>query len=91
MKCTCIQVFLNRNRISLLASESSPVAMPQELHPQDWVILIKPEEITVTQSMWEDEDDIKFPKLDEKTGTMVGGDRWGKIERNDPDCLENLP
>jgi len=56
-----------------------------------WTMLMKPEEITVTQSLWEDALDVAVPRLDPATGLMLGGDRWGRLERNDSDALEDLP
>jgi hypothetical protein len=46
-----------------------------------WAALVKPKEISVTESMWEEEADFDPTK----------GNRWGRIEQNQPDCLENLP
>ena len=60
--------------------------------PLDWAILIKPDEVTVTQSLYEDENDIAVKIKDKKTGVVgPGPDRWGRIERNEPGCLDNLP
>lgn len=46
-----------------------------------WRVVADPSEVTVTQSLWEDLDDINPAK----------GDRWGRIERGESRCLENLP
>lgn len=60
--------------------------------PLRWAVLVKPDEITVTQSLYEDENDIAAEIKDKKTGEKrPGPDRWGKIMRNEPGCLENLP
>lgn len=60
--------------------------------PMKWAMLIKAEEITVTQSLYEDDDDIAVTIKNKKTGEVKpGGDRWGKILRNEPGCLDNLP
>jgi hypothetical protein len=60
--------------------------------PMGWAVLIKPEEISVTQSLYEDEDDLAVTITNKKTGeTRPGGDRWGKIERAEANCLANLP
>jgi hypothetical protein len=60
--------------------------------PMGWAVLIKPEEVSITQSLYEDEDDLAVTIKNKKTGEVrPGGDRWGKIERNELLCLENLP
>lgn len=60
--------------------------------PMGWAVLIKPDEVSVTQSLYEDEDDLAITIKNKKTGEIrPGGDRWGKIERNEQGCLENLP
>lgn len=52
--------------------------------PYKWAVLVKPDEVTVTQSMYEDEKDVAPVEFG-------GNDRWGLIERNDPRCLVALP
>lgn len=76
---------------------------PQHDMPYGWSILVKPEEVTVTQSLYEDEDDIAefVTRKDEnkqlilgadgKPAKFPGPDRWGRIRRKEPGCLENLP
>jgi hypothetical protein len=60
--------------------------------PMGWAVLIKPEEVSITQSLYEDEDDLAVTIKNKKTGEIrPGGDRWGKIERNELLCLDNLP
>ena len=54
-------------------------------------MLMKPEEITVTQSLWEDALDVAVPHRDPVSGIILGGDRWGRLERNEPTALEELP
>lgn len=44
----------------------------------DWAVAVDPGEVSVTKSLWEDEDDIK-------------NGRWDRIEQNVPGCLDNLP
>lgn len=86
-------MIVERKREPILAARDAMIKIfgPGSAHPMGWATLIKPSEISVTESMWESEDDITPPFKDDKTGKMKGGDRWGKIERNDPGCLENLP
>ena len=88
-----VLLIVDRTREAVLEAKEKLIAVfgPKAGHPMDWAMLIKPNEITVTQSLWEEEVDIQVPKLDEKSGKMVGGDRWGKIERNEPGCLDDLP
>lgn len=64
---------------------------PPDVKPMRWATLIKPSEISITQSMYEDEDDVAKPYPDKKTGEMRGNDRWGKIEAGVAGCLDNLP
>jgi hypothetical protein len=79
------EVFLivPRKREAVLAARDALLTTfgPNHKLPYGWAVLVKPKEITVTESLWEEESDVD-PKV---------GDRWGKIERNDPDCLEDLP
>lgn len=63
---------------------------PKAGHPMDWAILIKPDEISCTQSLWEEEEDI-IHVFDEKKQAWKGGDRWGRIERGDANMFDNLP
>lgn len=52
--------------------------------PHKWAVLVKPDEVTVTESLFESEQDI--------TPIDKGGfGRWERVERGDPDCLANLP
>jgi hypothetical protein len=60
--------------------------------PLKWAVLIKPDEVTVTQSLYEDESDIAVTLKDKVTGDVrPGPDRWGKILAGAPGCLDNLP
>ena len=86
-------IIVPRKRENVLAARDAMVKIigPNGYAPLGWAVLVKPSEISVTESMWESEEDITPPYLDKKTNTMKGGDRWGKIERDDPGCLDNLP
>jgi hypothetical protein len=55
-------------------------------------VLIKPDEISVTESMYEDEDDFapSTKIVNKKTGRKGGG-RWERIEANTTDCFADLP
>jgi hypothetical protein len=88
-----ILIIVPRNRDAVLAARDAMVRVfgPQGSSPLGWATLVKPDEISVTESMWEDELDVVQPFVDPKTGETKGGDRWGKIERNEPGCLDNLP
>lgn len=54
---------------------------PKNTLPFSWASIIKPDEITVTQSLYEDEDDVLPGK----------GNRWGLIEAADPSMFVGLP
>lgn len=85
-----IMIICKRDRQTVLAARDALTAAfgPNHKMPHKWAILVKPEEITVTESMWEEESDIQVPNEKNK---FKGNDRWGKIERNEAGCLENLP
>lgn len=87
-----VMLVTDRNREAVLAARKAllDVFGPGAGHPLDWAILIKPEEVTITESMWEDESDVALPKFDEKSGKTIGNDRWGKIERNEKNCFAGL-
>ena len=78
-----VMLLVPRERTAVLAARDAllDVFGPGHALPYGWAILVKPDEVTVTESMFEDEDDVKPDK----------GDRWGRIERNEIGCLENLP
>ncbi len=88
-----VLLIVDRTREAVLKAKEILVSVfgPTNSHPMDWAVLIKPDEISVTESLWEDEVDIMKPVRDEKTGVVKGGDRWGRIERDDPGCFDCLP
>jgi hypothetical protein len=85
-----VMIITDRNRDAVLRARQHLIDVfgPGNSHPMGWAILIKPEEITITESMFEDELDVAKPFM--KDGKMIGGDRWGRIERNEPNMFENL-
>lgn len=85
-----VMLITPRNRESILAARDALVDVlgPNHTMPYGWAILIKPDEVSVTESMYEDESDFTVPTA--KNG-MKGNDRWGKLERNEPGCLDGLP
>jgi hypothetical protein len=85
-----IMILTKRDRESVLAARKAllDVFGPGHSLPYGWSILVKPEEVSVTESMYESELDLEPPTEKNK---FKGGDRWGHIERNEPGCLENLP
>lgn len=85
-----IMIICKRDRESVLKAREDLLAVfgPQSYNPLGWAILVKPDEVTVTESMYEDEVDLQAPS--EKNG-MKGFDRWRKIEQNTADCLAQLP
>lgn len=87
-----VLLIVDRKRESVLAAKQQLIDVfgPKAGHPLDWSVLIKPDEISVTQSLWEDEDDIKH-EFDKEKQIWKGGDRWGKIQRGDADMFANLP
>lgn len=87
-----ILIICEKSQKEVLAAREAliKVSGPKSTNPLGWACLINPSGINVSQSMYEDEEDSMVPKLDEKTGKMVGGDRWGRIERNEVGCLDNL-
>ena len=100
-----VLIIVERKRLDVLAARDALVTAfgPSHGMPWAWSILVKPDEITVTESLYEDEDDIarflpsKGPDkkvilgADDKPVMVPGPDRWGKIERDEPGCLLNLP
>ncbi len=78
-----ILLIVDRKRETILAARDAMVSVfgPGSCHPLNWACLVKPSEISVTESIYESEDDFNPKK----------GNRWGRIEENTPDCLENLP
>lgn len=61
-----------------------------ECHPLGWAMVMNPNEISVTKSLFEDPDDLKESIIIGPDGEKIG-DRWNRIERNEPDCLNGLP
>jgi len=89
-----VMLIVDRKREAVLKAKETLLSVfgPGSGHPLGWAIVIKPEEVTITESMWEDEMDVAVPALDAKTGKMSkGNDRWGKIERNEKDMFAMLP
>jgi hypothetical protein len=78
-----ILIIVRRDRESVLKARDALIKIfgPSSESPLGWATLIRPEEISVTESMWEDEDDINPGK----------GNRWARIEQNETNCLDNLP
>jgi hypothetical protein len=87
-----ILIITPRNREAVLAAREAMLKVfgPHGNSPLGWATLVKPDEISITESMWEEETDIMLPFVN-KEGKTIGNDRWGKIERNEPGCLNNLP
>ena len=88
-----IMLIVPREREAVLHARDAllDVYGPKHTMPYAWSILVKPSEVSVTASLYEDEDDFAVPYLHAKSNTMRGNDRWGKIERNELGCLEQLP
>jgi hypothetical protein len=78
-----IMIICKRDRDHVLAARNALLEVfgPGHSLPHSWSMLVKPSEVSVTESMYESEDDIDPKKFD----------RWGRIERNEPGCLEELP
>lgn len=87
-----IMILAKRNRDAVLAAREALLNVfgPNHTMPYKWAILVKPEEITVTESLFEDEGDIAKVIKNKDGTTSPGPDRWGKIERNEPGCLLGL-
>lgn len=88
-----VMILCKRERNAVLAARDALLTCfgPKHTMPYAWAILVKPEEITLTESLYEDENDVaRFVKNAEDI-EVPGPDRWGKIERNEPGCLIGLP
>ena len=88
-----VMILCKRERNAVLAARDALLTCfgPKHTMPYAWAILVKPEEITLTESLYEDENDVaRFVKNAEGI-EVPGPDRWGKIERNEPGCLIGLP
>ena len=85
-----IMIICDRNRQAVLDARDQLTSVygPKSTHPLDWAVLIKPSDISVTSSLWEEELDLLPPT--EKNG-FKGNDRWRKIEEGVEGCLDNLP
>ena len=88
-----VMLVVPRQRDTVFAARAALLSIfgPAGSHPMSWTMLMKPEEITVTQSLWEDALDVAVPHRDPVSGIILGGDRWGRLERNEPTALEELP
>lgn len=78
-----VMLIVPRTRESVLAAREALLKVfgPGHSLPHKWAILIKPNEVSVTESLYESEDDFDPKK----------GNRWGRIEQGTSDCLLNLP
>ena len=87
-----VLLIVDRNREAVLAAKQQLIDVfgPKANHPLDWSILIKPDEISVTRSLWEEEDNI-IHVFDKEKQLWKGGDRWGRIQRGDANMFDNLP
>jgi hypothetical protein len=85
-----IMIICDKNQVAVLAARDALLRVfgPKSNHPMTWAVLIKPDEVSVTSSMWEDDLDLQPPTEKNK---FKGFDRWRKIEQGTPDCLDNLP
>lgn len=88
-----VMILCKRERNAVLAARDALVTCfgPKHTMPYAWSILVKPEEITLTESLYEDENDIAVTIKNKEGLEVPGPDRWGRIERNEPGCLLNLP
>lgn len=89
-----VMLIVPRQREAVLAAKKALLEVfgPGHSMPYGWSILIKPSEVTITESLYEDENDVAETIYDKINKIEVPGpDRWGKILRNEPGCLENLP
>ncbi|MFA6132421.1 MAG: DNA polymerase [Phycisphaerae bacterium] len=91
-----IMILCRREREHVLAARDALIDTfgPKHTMPYAWSILVKPDEVTLTESLYEDELDIlpRDKTYKNKEGQEVPGpDRWGRIERNEPGCLLALP
>lgn len=87
-----ILIITERKRESVLNARQAMIDIvgPDSRHPLGWAVMVKPSEICVTGSMYESEVDLMpLGYVDSKSGE-IGRDRWAQIEKNAPDCLENL-
>jgi hypothetical protein len=83
-------LIVDRKREAILKARERLLEVfgPKGPSPLGWAMLMKPDEVTVTESMYEDEIDIQPPSEKNK---MKGFNRWQKIEQGTEDCLLYLP
>lgn len=88
-----IMILCKRDRNTVLAARDALVTCfgPAHTMPYAWSILVKPDEITLTESLYEDENDILRTTKNKDGLEVPGPDRWGRIERDEPGCLLYLP
>jgi len=88
-----IMILCRREREQVLAARDALLTCfgPKHTMPYAWSILVKPEEVTLTESLFEDENDVAVTIKNKEGQEVPGPDRWGRILRNEPGCLLNLP
>lgn len=88
-----IMILCKRERNAVLAARDALITCfgPKHTMPYAWSMLVKPDEITLTESLYEDENDVAVTIKNKEGLEVPGPDRWGRIERNEPGCLLNLP
>lgn len=88
-----IMILCRRERNHVLAARDALLKVfgPGHTMPYAWSILVKPDEVTLTESMYEDETDVAVTIKNKEGQEVPGPDRWGRIERNEPGCLLYLP
>jgi hypothetical protein len=88
-----IMILCKREREHVLAARDALLTCfgPKHTMPYAWSILVKPEEVTLTESLFEDENDVAVTIKNKEGQEVPGPDRWGRILRNEPGCLLNLP
>jgi hypothetical protein len=85
-----VMIRVPRQRNDVLAARQALIDVfgPGHCMPYGWAIAINIPEISITESLYEDERDLEAPV--EKNGFM-GNNRWRKIQDGTADCLLNLP
>ena len=78
-----VLILVRKTRESILHARNAllDVFGPANKHSMSWAAYMKANEISVTESLWESEEDV-----DPRTGN-----RWARIEQNTEDCLSGLP
>jgi hypothetical protein len=73
-----ILIIAHRTREAVLRAKEAMIKVfgPGSNHPLKWACLVKPDDISVTESMWENEEENKS--------------RWERIVNNSPGCLLQL-